>query len=60
MASEVFPDRGAADALNSGFVCVKVDRQERPDLDRYLMEFMTESHEQDAAAGGRGSVVGDR
>ncbi len=41
MASEVFSDPGAADALNSGFVCVKVDRQERPDLDRYLMEFMT-------------------
>jgi len=37
----VFSDPGAADALNSGFVCVKVDRQERPDLDRYLMEFMT-------------------
>jgi uncharacterized protein YyaL (SSP411 family) len=41
MAAEVFSDKDAADALNSAFVCIKVDRQERPDLDRYLMDFMT-------------------
>lgn len=41
MAAEVFSDHDAADALNSDFVCIKVDRQERPDLDRYLMDFMT-------------------
>lgn len=46
MASEVFSDPGAAEALNSNFLCVKVDRQQRPDLDRYLMEFMNEHYGQ--------------
>jgi len=40
MASEAFSDQATADLLNSNFVCVKVDREERPDIDHYLMEFI--------------------
>ena len=33
MAHESFEDAGVADAVNAGFVAVKVDREERPDVD---------------------------
>jgi uncharacterized protein YyaL (SSP411 family) len=38
MAHESFEDRGVAEALNSGFVSIKVDREERPDVDSVYME----------------------
>ncbi|GAA4783299.1 thioredoxin domain-containing protein [Streptomyces ziwulingensis] len=38
MAHESFEDRATADFLNSHFVCVKVDREERPDVDAVYME----------------------
>jgi uncharacterized protein len=37
MAHESFEDDQVAAAMNSGFVCIKVDREERPDLDAVYM-----------------------
>ncbi len=34
MADEAFSDERIADQLNRDFLCIKVDREERPDLDR--------------------------
>ncbi|MFJ9603579.1 thioredoxin domain-containing protein [Streptomyces althioticus] len=38
MAHESFEDRATADAMNAHFVSVKVDREERPDVDAVYME----------------------
>ena len=38
MASESFEDGDVARAMNAGFVNVKVDREERPDIDAYDMD----------------------
>ena len=38
MAHESFEDGDTAAAMNAGFVCVKVDREERPDVDAVYME----------------------
>ncbi|MFW6448638.1 MAG: thioredoxin domain-containing protein, partial [Halobacteriota archaeon] len=35
MAAESFEDEAVAERLNEGFVPIKVDREERPDIDRY-------------------------
>ncbi len=40
MASEAFSDRETADYLNSHFICIKVDREQRPDIDQYMMDFI--------------------
>jgi uncharacterized protein len=37
MAHESFEDDELAAAMNAGFVCVKVDREERPDIDAVYM-----------------------
>ena len=37
MAHESFEDDEVAAAMNAGFVCIKVDREERPDLDAVYM-----------------------
>ncbi|WP_419866403.1 thioredoxin domain-containing protein [Mycobacterium kyorinense] len=37
MAHESFEDDGVAAVMNAGFVCVKVDREERPDIDAIYM-----------------------
>lgn len=37
MAHESFEDHEVAAAMNVGFVCVKVDREERPDIDAVYM-----------------------
>lgn len=34
MERESFENQAVADILNKGFVSVKVDREERPDVDR--------------------------
>jgi uncharacterized protein YyaL (SSP411 family) len=39
MARESFSDQQVADLLNESFVCIKVDREERPDLDAAYMAF---------------------
>ena len=38
MAHESFEDDSVAEAMNERFVCVKVDREERPDVDAICME----------------------
>jgi uncharacterized protein len=40
MEHESFENREVADALNAGFVSIKVDREERPDIDRVYMSFV--------------------
>ncbi len=40
MAHESFEDPAIAALLNAGFVCIKVDREERPDLDSLYMSFV--------------------
>ena len=37
MAHESFEDQEVADAMNSDFICIKVDREERPDVDALYM-----------------------
>ncbi len=37
MAHESFEDPATAEMMNAGFVCVKVDREERPDVDAAYM-----------------------
>lgn len=37
MGRETFQDRAVAEALNRDFVCIKVDREERPDVDGVYM-----------------------
>ncbi|MBE0668794.1 MAG: DUF255 domain-containing protein [Bacteroidales bacterium] len=41
MAAEAFSDKNTADYLNEHFICIKVDREQRPDIDQYLMEFIS-------------------
>ena len=41
MAHESFEDAGTAAILNANFVCIKVDREERPDLDAIYMQATT-------------------
>jgi len=38
MAHESFENRAIAELLNRDFICIKVDREERPDLDQIYME----------------------
>ncbi len=40
MAGEAFSDPATAEFLNGNFICVKVDRETRPDIDQYLMRFI--------------------
>ncbi len=40
MASEAFSDKNIAHYLNENFVSVKIDREQRPDIDQYLMSFV--------------------
>ena len=37
MAHESFEDDATAALMNDGFVCIKVDREERPDIDAVYM-----------------------
>jgi uncharacterized protein len=41
MAHESFEDEATAEAMNAGFVNVKVDREERPDVDAVYMDYVT-------------------
>lgn len=41
MASEAFSDEETAAFLNGNFVSIKVDREQRPDIDQFLMDFIT-------------------
>jgi hypothetical protein len=46
MAKEAFSDQEIAHFLNQHFVGIKVDREQRPDIDHYLMNFMHETQGQ--------------
>ncbi|MFP4115159.1 MAG: thioredoxin domain-containing protein [Spirochaetota bacterium] len=48
MAREAFSDDECARILNERFLAIKVDREERPDIDHYLMSFLV------ATSGGGG------
>jgi len=41
MASETFSDKEIADYLNENYISIKVDREQRPDIDQYFMDFLT-------------------
>ena len=41
MAADAFSDRVTAEYLNQHFICIKVDRETRPDIDQFLMHFIT-------------------
>ena len=43
MAHESFSDPAIARQLNDNFICIKVDREERPDLDRVYLTFVEAS-----------------
>jgi uncharacterized protein len=38
MKEQVFENQECADILNKDFICIKVDREERPDIDKYYQE----------------------
>ncbi|HLP73623.1 MAG TPA: DUF255 domain-containing protein [Bacteroidales bacterium] len=40
MASGAFSDQETASWLNENFVCIKIDREQRPDIDQFLMDFI--------------------
>lgn len=37
MADQSFSDQGVAEIMNTHFICIKIDREERPDLDQIYM-----------------------
>src|SRR5690242_11903104 len=41
MAHESFEDPETADVMNELYVCIKVDREERPDIDGWLQKTLT-------------------
>ena len=41
MEKESFEDKAVADLLNRDYVCIKVDREERPDIDQVYMDVCT-------------------
>ena len=43
MASEAFSDDIIADFLNKNFICIKVDKELRPDIDNYLMSYISKT-----------------
>src|SRR3989338_1027708 len=44
MAREAFSSESVAEYLNLYFVCIKLDREQRPDIDSYLMSFMQSAY----------------
>lgn len=46
MEQETFSKESVAKVLEKDFVCIKVDREERPDIDSYLMSFMTRAYDE--------------
>lgn len=40
MAREAFSNPAVAERINRDFVAVKIDREERPDIDHFLMQFL--------------------
>ena len=50
MERESFEDSATAALMNESFICVKVDREERPDVDALYMEAV-QSDDRPGAAG---------
>jgi uncharacterized protein len=44
MASEAFSDIKTATYLNEHFICIKVDREQRPDIDQFMMDFINKQN----------------
>ncbi len=44
MTQEAFSDQDTADYLNKNFVAIKVDREQRPEIDSYFMDFINKTH----------------
>lgn len=44
MASEAFSDPETAGYLNEHYVCIKIDREQRPDIDQYMMDFINKQN----------------
>lgn len=44
MLRDTFSNKDIAKRLNEDFVCIKIDREERPDLDSYFMSFINETY----------------
>lgn len=42
MARNTYSINKVAEILNEDFICIKLDKEERPDIDQFLMSFMTE------------------
>jgi len=40
MAADAFSDMPTADFLNTHFVCIKIDREMRPDIDAWMMSYI--------------------
>jgi len=40
MEEESFKNKEIGDIMNKNFVCIKVDREERPDVDKVYMTFV--------------------
>jgi uncharacterized protein YyaL (SSP411 family) len=40
MAAEAFSDKNTAEFLNEHFICIKIDREQRPDIDQFMMDFI--------------------
>ncbi|HBE42491.1 MAG TPA: hypothetical protein DDW27_15080 [Bacteroidales bacterium] len=40
MAAEAFSDTGTAEYINENYISIKVDREQRPDIDQYMMHFI--------------------
>ena len=41
MAAEAFSDIDTANFFNNHFICIKVDREQRPDIDHFMMQYLT-------------------
>ena len=44
MAHESFEDQETADILNTHFINIKVDREERPDVDKVYQDVSIDNH----------------
>jgi len=43
MAGETFEDKDTAEYLNENYISIKVDKEQRPDLDGFFMEFISKT-----------------
>ncbi len=44
MAAEAFSDNKTAMYMNENFICIKVDREQRPDIDQFMMAFINKQN----------------